>query len=292
VLIALGLLVCGAVCQAEIRFTGADGIATVLTSPARRIITLSPHLTELVYAAGAGKQLIATVEFSAYPPQARSITRIGDAFRLDLERIVSLKPDLVIAWSSGNPRQAIQRLESLAVPVWSVEIRRPGEVADVIEAIGNATGNQDSASAAASAYRDRLKTISDRWSTRQAVDYFYQVDQRPLYTINGEHLISHGLTLCGGRNIFSDEPALASQVSLEAVIVANPSALIAPMPPGAADPLAHWNDWQQLRAVQAGGLIRLSADHISRATPRFLEAIEQACESMDDLRMPMETNNE
>ena len=269
---------------AEIRLDQPDGSVLTLQAPAQSLISLSPHLTELIFAAGAGDRLIATVEFSEFPDAAIGIPRVGDAFRLDIERIVALHADLVIAWDSGNPQPAVSQLQSLGVPVWSVEIREPAEIADTLQTIGTAVGQVETARGEADKIRERLVNLSHRYQGAEILDYFYQVDARPLFTINGDHLISKGLDLCGGRNVFGNEPGLAFQVSLEAVIVSNPDALFAPQLEGANDPLAGWRQWPGMRAVQRDALFLLPADPISRATPRFLDSLELACKLMHRLR--------
>jgi iron complex transport system substrate-binding protein len=269
---------------AAIELQQADGSLLTLPGPATKIITLAPHLTELAFAAGAGGQLIATVEYSKFPPAATSVPRIGDAFRLDLERILSLKPDLVIAWQSGNPQQAVARLSSLGIATWAIEIRRPGEIATTLEQFGRATGNVDHALEAAQQIRLRLKALSGQYSRLRPVSYFYQVSPNPLYTINGQHLIARSLALCGGVNIFQNERGLAPQVSHEAVIAADPSALLAPAEPAQQDPLGEWRDWPRMQAVRNGAMFLLPADEISRATPRLLDALTVACRQLDQVR--------
>ena len=275
---------------AGISLPQADGSSLELNAPAERLLTLSPHLAELVFAAGAGENLVATVEYSEYPEAAASVPRIGDAFRIDVERVLALSPDLVIAWDSGNPRQAISQIVSLGIPVWSVEIREPGEIAEIIRAIGDASGQTRTANIAAANFQLRLNKLSSRNASHQTLDYFYQVDENPLYTINGEHLISKGLSLCGGHNIFHDLPGLAFQVTHESVIVADPVAMFAPVQDSEPNPLAAWLDWPGMQAVSGNALFMLPADKISRATPRLLDALEIACSLLDGLRK--EKNND
>lgn len=255
----------------------ADGTVLELPRPAARLITLSPHLTELVYAAGAGDRIIATVAFSEYPPAAAELPRIGDAFQLDLERILMLGPDLVLAWDSGNPRPAVARLQSLGLPVWVSEIHRPEEIALMLERIGRAAGTEEAGQVAAAEIRRRIEALAATYAGRPQVSYFYQIDARPLYTIGGDHLIAHSLALCGARNVFAMAGALAPQVTREAVIAADPQAFLAPSLQPGDDPLAEWREWPTLRAVQAGALYLLTADAISRATPRLLDAVATAC---------------
>jgi iron complex transport system substrate-binding protein len=262
-----------------------DGAGHLLIDqPVERIITLSPHLAELVYAAGAGDKLVATTDYSEFPEAAAAVPRIGDAFRLDIERIVSLDPDLIIAWGSGNPAAAIAQLRGLDLPVWAVEIRQLEGIATTIELIGRATGNPAAAVTAARQFRTRVSALAARYADSPPLDYFYQVGEQPLFTINGEHLISQGLRLCGGHNIFADETGLAFQVAHESVIVADPQALFAPWLQEQSDPLAGWRSWPGMQAVANDALFLLHADKISRASPRMLDALETACRQLQALR--------
>jgi len=270
--------------SADITLPQADGDTLQLAAPAARIVTLSPHLAEGLFAAGAGDRLVATVEYSEFPPAAAALPRVGDAFRLDIERIVALRPDLVVAWDTGNPRPAVAQLRALGLPVWSVEIRRPEEIAVFIDDAGRAAGTAAQATGVSAELRARLDRLTARYASAEPLDYFYQVGARPLFTVNGEHLISRGLARCGGRNIFAGEPGLAFQASHESVILADPAALIAPTLPDGGDPLAAWRAWPDLAAVHNDALFLLPADSISRATPRFLDALELACTLLHQLR--------
>ena len=264
----------------------SDGSTIRLEAAASRLVTLSPHLAELVFAAGAGDLLVATVAYSNFPPEVTSLPQVGDAFRVDVERIHQLKPDLILAWQSGNPPNALAQLQQLGFSVWILEILSPEEIADAVEAIGRASGTEAYAGAVASELRERIGDLEAAHAQDQPVRYFYQVAAQPLYTVNGQHLISRGLALCAGENVFADLPGLAPQIGLEAVLMADPAALIAPEISGQPDPLEQWADWPRLQAVQQGNLLLLPADAISRATPRFFDAVELACSMLDDLRHP------
>jgi iron complex transport system substrate-binding protein len=269
---------------ASITLPQANGESLTLSSPAERIITLAPNLAELVFAAGAGEHLKAVVEYSNFPEQVAQIPRVGDAFRIDLERIIELKPDLVIAWKSGNPQTALQKLQQLGIRVWQIEISRPEEIADAVENISHAAGTQDIGEAVALQLRKRLTDLQKQNADKTPVDFFYQIAPRPLYTINNQHIISRSLAVCGGHNVFSELPTLAPQVSRESVIIANPQVMIAPEtannPPG----LLVWQDWPQLQAVQNNNMLYLPADEISQATPRLLDSIDLACKLLDEVR--------
>ena len=187
------------------------------------------------------------------------------------------RPDLVIAWDSGTPRAAVEQLRRLGLAVWSVEIRDPADIAGTLLALGEATGNNETAAAVAQELDRGLERLALGYEDMEPVSYFYQVDERPLFTINGEHLISRGLELCGGINIFSDEAGLAFQVAHEAVITANPDVIFAAALEEAPDPLLAWRGWPSMQAVTNDRLFLLPADKISRATPRWLDSLELAC---------------
>ena len=276
---------------AEIALLQANGETLSLARPATRIVTLAPNLAELVFAAGAGERLKAVVEHSNFPERVAQIPRVGDAFRIDLERIIEIDPDLVIAWKSGNPQTALQKLQQLGVKVWQIEITRPEEIADTVENISRAAATEIVGKALASQLRSRLAEQQQQNAGKVPVDYFYQIAPRPLYTINGQHIISRSLAICGGRNVFADLPALAPQISREAVISANPQVMIAPKNPGEPPALLTWQDWPGLQAVKNGSLLYLPADEISQATPRLLDSIDLACKLLDDIRSALKTTD-
>ena len=269
---------------ASISLPQANGETLILPGPAMRIITLAPNLAELVFSAGAGDRLEAVVEYSNFPAQVAQLPRIGNAFRIDLERIIEFEPDLVIAWKSGNPQTALKKLELLGIKVWQLEITRPEEIADVVENISLAAGTETTGQTVARQLRNRLTKLQQKNAQKTPVNFFYQIAPRPLYTINGRHIISRSLEICGGHNVFSELPALAPQISLESVVIANPQAMIAPGIPGEAPALRAWLDWPQLQAVQNKNMLYLPADEISQATPRLLDSIDLACKLLDQVR--------
>lgn len=265
-----------------IQLQQSDGGTLELDAPATRLVTLAPNLAELVYAAGAGAHIVGTVEYSDFPEAARTVSRVGDAFRFDLERILALDPDLVLAWASGNPAPALLRLESLGFRVWRIEVRHPRDMAVLLRQIATATGLDDNG--AAEMVLRRLDALEQAYAGQPPVGYFYQVAERPLFTLNGEHVVSRGLALCGGHNVFADLPVLAPQVSREAVLQADPAVMLAPRLDADDSPLEHWRDWPQLQAVQAGAFVYLDANRISRATPRMLDSLETGCKLMHRFR--------
>ena len=283
-----GLMVLGPgvsrIANADIQLLQANGETLTLAAPARRIITLAPNLAELVFAAGAGDHLLAVVEYSDFPEAVLHIPRVGNAFRIDLERIIELKPDLVIAWQSGNPQTALHKLDQLGITVWQLEITRPEEIADVVESISLAAGTQTQGRISATQLRGRLSVLSQENAGKPPIEFFYQVAARPLYTINDQHIISRSLEICGGHNVFARLQTLAPQISREAVILEDPQVMIAPEIQGTPPALQHWQEWSRLQAVQNNAMLYLPADAISRAGPRLLDSIELACKLLDEVR--------
>jgi iron complex transport system substrate-binding protein len=249
---------------------------------APRIVSLAPHVTELVYAAGAGKALVGASEYSDYPPAAQSLPRIGDAFRLDYERIVSLRPDFAIAWESGTPVASIGRLEALGVRVVTLRVHTLDDIAAALVQLGGLAGSLEEAGAAAERLRQGFAALRQRYAGRSSVRVFVQLDDQPLFTVTGSHLISEMVELCGGRNVFAGLPGLAPAVDLEAVVAADPQAILYlgndPRPAG------RWSGWPELAAVRLGGIRRLSPDLVSRATPRALDGAREVCEAIEQTR--------
>jgi iron complex transport system substrate-binding protein len=253
--------------------------------PARRIVTLSPHLAELVFSAGAGDRLVGVVEYSDFPPAVRRLPRVGDAFRVDYEALLALRPDLVLGWTSGNPPETLQRVRSLGLRVETLE---PVQLADVgahIERIGAWAGSAPAARAAAIAYRERLERLRAEGLDERRVRVFVQLTERPHYTVTDQHFLGQGLKLCGGENVFGALPGLTAIVGLEAILDARPEVIVASdMAAQGGTPPAEWQQWKQLPAVQAGTIYTLDADLLSRPGVRVLDGIEALCATLDQAR--------
>ncbi|MFH1044071.1 MAG: cobalamin-binding protein [Pseudomonadota bacterium] len=275
----------GAAAAAEIRLADDSGRSVTLSQPAQRIISLTPHVTELLFAAGAGGHVVGTVEFSNYPRAAQRIARIGDSAQLDLERIVALKPDLVVAWRNGNAQRQLDKLLRLGIPVFYNEPRRLADIARAIEQLGRLAGTESVALPAASAFAAGAAALRRRYTGRSPVTVFYQIWDKPLMTVNGDHLISDVIGLCGGHNVFADLKPLTPEISMEAVLAADPEAIGGvTAEPGQAGNLDLWKKWPRQKAVARGNLFVISSDLISRNTPRILDGAEQLCEHLDAAR--------
>ncbi|MCG5075323.1 cobalamin-binding protein [Paraburkholderia tagetis] len=266
-----------------------SGNTITLAAPAQRVISLSPHATELIYAAGGGAKLVGAVAYSDYPPQALSVPRVGDNRALDLERIAALKPDLIVVWRHGNAQQQIDRLREMHIPLFFSQPHRLDDVATSLTRLGVLLGTQNTAQDAADAYRRQIAQLRARYAQRAPVKVFYEVWDQPLMTINGEHMISDVIALCGGRNVFAALRPLVPTLSTEAVLAANPDAIVAASP-GASAPdrplpaLAHWRAWPQLHAVARGNLFAIDGDLLTRPGPRIAQGAARLCEDLDRAR--------
>ncbi|MBE0613557.1 MAG: cobalamin-binding protein [Burkholderiales bacterium] len=276
---------CSAARAAEIQVVDDAGRILSLAQPAQRIISLTPHMTELLFAAGAGGKIVGTVEYSNFPAAAQRIARIGDNAQLDLERIVALKPDLVVVWQYGNAQRQLDKLLRLGIPVYYNEPRRLPDIARAIEQLGRLAGTEDVARQAAQEFAGRLADLRRRYASRAPVTLFYQIWDKPLMTVNGAHLISDVIRLCGGRNVFSALKVLTPVISTEAVLAADPEAIGGgSAEPGGTRELDGWKKWSRLTAVARGNLFLIHADIISRNTPRILDGAQHMCEALDKVR--------
>lgn len=262
----------------------AGASAAAPAAPAQRIVSLSPGLTELAYAAGAGRYLVGTTAYTDYPPAATRLPQVGDAFHIDIERLVALKPDLVLAWASADSPKLLARLRGLGFKVALFKPRKLDDIARNLRRIGKLAGTSGKADEAARAFEQGLAQLRRRYAASVPVRVFYEVSAHPLYTVNGEQIISEGIALCGGRNIFARLPTLAAPVSLAAVIARNPQAIITGDSGSAAVVLNAWRQWPQVAAVKKGALFSVSADQIARATPRMLDGIRKICRDLDTVR--------
>lgn len=270
--------------QAEIRVQDDTGHTLVLEQPAQRIISLAPHVTELLFVAGGGDRVVGAVSFSDYPEVAKNIPRVGSYNKFDLEIISALQPDLVVAWKSGNPEGQLDEIRKLGFKIFITEPRVLDDVAAVIVSLGQLLATEQIANVEAKKFRAKLNELKVSHQNKTKLDVFYQVWNEPLFTVNGEHIISHVIELCGGNNVFKEMKVLAPRVSLEAVIEKNPEVIIAGMNESRKDWLNDWKKWKQLKAVKHNHLYPVNADLIVRHTPRILQGVEKVCGFLDEVR--------
>ena len=271
--------------QADIQVEDALGRTVVLQHPATRVVSLAPHITEVVFAAGAGEQLVGAVSYSDYPEAAKEIPRVGSYDTVSYETLVALKPDLVLAWHEGNGEEVIARLESLGLKVFVSEPRQLEDVADSLRAVGQLTGNEETAEAAALKFSQRLAQLRNTYSGEKEVSVYYQIWDEPLLTLNGDHLISDVVRLCGGRNVFAGAVTLVTRISVESVIRADPQVIIASgMDKARPEWLDDWREWSSMTAVENNQLYFVPPDVLQRHTPRITEGASLLCEALQKAR--------
>ena len=256
-----------------------------LAQPARRIVTLAPHLAETLDAAGARSRLVGVVDFSDFPTPVAQLPHVGSYARLDLEAIVALKPDLVIGWQSGNAPAQIDKLRALGIPVYLSQPNRIEDIAREIERFGVLAETSETAQTAAAQFRARLASIDRRFSRQPAVRSFYQIWPAPLMTVGGRQIISDVLRRCGGENVFGQLETFAPTVTTEAVIAADPEAIIASgMGDSRPEWLDAWKRWPTLTAVQRDNLYFVPPELLQRHTPRLLDGAERLCAALEQAR--------
>ena len=265
--------------HAAISVVDDSGVTIHLSSSAQRIISLAPHTTELLFAAGAGKSVIAVTAWSDYPSQAKNIPSVGSATELDVERIIKLQPDLVVAWKNGNKPRQIAHLRKFGIQVFESEPKSLDAIADSIKKLSKLTGTEQRGEQQALAFQQKIRALKNKYQTAAEVTYFYQIWQKPLMTLNGEHLISQALKICGGKNIFNELAPTAPTVNSESVIQKNPEVIFMSSEEKNANSL--WLSFPNMTAVNRKNIFTFNGSIMNRAGPRMAEATEQLCEKLE-----------
>lgn len=254
----------------------------VLTAKPLRVISLSPSTTELAYEAGLGDNLIAVSEHSDYPPEALKLERVANYRGINIERVITLKPDLVLAWKCGNSDKELAKLASFGITLFYSNPHSLYDTADNIENLGKWSDNPEKAKARADSLRLALKTREDKQKDKIKIPYFYQLSSTPLMTNNAKNWPEPLFALCGGENIFATSPASYPMVGIEQIILKKPSAIFyskdTPFPSG----LEKWGEF--IPAVKLGNIFAISGDWLNRPTPRALQAADQICDALDKVR--------
>ena len=279
------LLSLGAFPVQAIEISDDTGQLIKLEQPAKRIISLAPHTTELLFSVGAGDKLIGVVKYSDFPEAAKTIPRVGGYKKLDLERIVSLQPDLIVAWQTGNRPAEMTQLQELGLNVFYTEPRRLADIASLLTRLGQLTGNRQRAEQAAASFMQQYRWLKNKYKNKNKLRAFYLVWDKPLMTINGEHLISDVMNLCGLQNVFSGIKNLVPRINEEVVIKTDPQIIIA----GGISKVKpewkkQWQRWPELSASQLNALIDINPDLIQRHSPRILQGASELCKKVEVIR--------
>ena len=258
-----------------------DGGNTVtLNKPAMRVISMSPHVTETLFAAGGGSRIVGAVNYSDYPEAAKSIPRIGSNREIDLERVISMKPDLIVAWMHNNSERQIEMVRQLGVPVYLSDPQTLDSIPENVARLGQLMGTEAVANAAASDLRRQLASLRTRYAGRPTVRSLYQVWDKPLYTLSGKHIITDALKLCGGENIFDKLTVTAPIVTVESVLQADPEAVF-----GTAEKnyggVSLWKPYATLTATRNDNLFTVDGNLLNRAGPRMIAGTAVLCEKLE-----------
>ena len=325
-MLALLLSVCGLPCHAfaasnsasnpasnpTIQVVDDAGFKVTLKAPAARIISLAPNITELLFAAGADAQLtqemrnnkatvriVGAVAYSDFPQAALAIASVGDSRDVDIERILTLRPDLVVVWRGGNSAKQIAQIKKLGIPIYYSEPHHLEDIAKAILNFGTLMNTQQTAQQVASQLQQKLAFIrtnyTQKYAQQKPVSVFYQVWDKPLYTLSGQHIVSQAITLCGGSNVFSNLKSIAPIVSQEAVLAANPDAIIGSQESGTeADKEAkktaeaginNWRRYTNMNAVKYNNLLLIDGQLMNRAGPRMIDGVLDMCQKLEQARM-------
>lgn len=253
---------------------------------ATRIISLSPAITELVFAAGAGEKLVGVSRFSDYPDAAQSIAGIGDAFSLDFERVVALKPDLVIAWHSGNAKLGIDQLERVGLPVFVTEATKLEDIPRLLRIIGKLAGTSEEAESAAQDFEITLQHLKQGYAQRKSISVFQLIWPQPLITVGSSHIINEIISTCGGENVFASLPDLMPVISEENLIASNPEVILSSVSNELLESGEQglFRRFPYLPAIKNYHVYFIHPDLIHRQSPRILEATKMICEQLDSVR--------
>lgn len=258
------------------------GVSVSLTRPAERIVTLAPHLAEIAFSAGAGAKLVGVSSSSRHPAEAERLPVVASSGRVDIERLIALKPDLVLAWRSGNAPLQVARLEHIGIPVFVTEVRMLADIPRIIRDVGVLGGSTELADARAKEFATEAEALRERYAGRRGVPVLLEIWHRPLLTVNGAHLISDALRVCGGRNVFAAARTLTPLVSREQVLAARPEVIITSG--SGSDALPAWKGFEYVPAVRDHRIYAIDPDALTAQGPHVLEGVRAVCRQLDRAR--------
>ena len=278
-------MACAQIASAEIRITDDMGTKHVFVAPKKRIVSLMPHTTELLFEIGAGDLVVGAVKYSDFPEAAKKIPRVGGYSALNIEAILALQPDVILAWPEGNRGRELDKLKDLQLPIFVSDPRNFSDIVRAMSDLGIITGRQEGAEQAIARFDQQYQKLKKNYSTQKQLQVFYQVWNAPLMSQNRDTFISRAIELCGGRNIFADLPMVNPQVSIEAILTQNPDVIVAS---GMGEARPEWlDDWRQyktLKAVENNHLVHIPPELLQRPTSRLLQGTELLCEALQNAR--------
>jgi len=260
------------------------------SKPINRIIALSPHSVEMLFVLGAGDRIIATTKFSNYPPKAEDIPRIGGYNGIQIEKILALKSDLIIAWMDGNKIEDIEKMEKLGLNVYRSKTRSLDNIANELILFGEMIGLEDSGQQAANAFNARLKKIRTKNENKSPVRYFYQLWDEPLRAMAAGSWINAVMSACGGKNVFNNPALDYPEISIENVLIAAPEVFVIPSHHGTyTGGVDKWKKWPEIPAIANDQIYFIDGDLLHRFSTRILDGMEQVCIAFDKVRASRST---
>lgn len=253
---------------------------------AKRIISLSPAITELVFSAGAGGKLVGVSRFSNFPSEAQLIPEIGDAYNLDLEKIIEISPELIIAWKQASIHKDLDRLNNLGFQILEIEIKSLDDIPNLIRLIGKLAETAERAALAASQYEKTLLQMKQNYDNRTLISVLQLIWLQPLITFGKDHLINEILGVCGGENVANFYPGSTFALATENIVAANPEVIF----DSTATMLEGRDLFRKLSSISAvknDYIYFIPPDLIFRETVRALDAIQIACDYFDEVREKM-----
>lgn len=275
--------------SAAITVLDDDGRPVTLQKPALRVIALAPHVTELLYAAGGAERIIAAVDYSDYPEQAKRLPRVGSNREVDMERIAALRPDLLVVWMHGSSERQIEQIRALGIPMFHSEPKKLIDIPSNLTRLGKLMGTEPVAEAAAADMRKQLAALAAQYARRPTVRMFYQVWHKPLYTLNGSHIVSDAMRLCGGENIYADMKVTAPVVGIEAVLQDDPEVILGGARSKEEDSVAMWRAFPAMTAVRRANLMQVDGNLLNRSGPRMIAGAAALCEKLELARQHRKT---
>jgi iron complex transport system substrate-binding protein len=260
------------------------GNSVTLAKPAQRIISMAPHITELLFAAGGGDRVAGVMNYSDYPEAAKRLPLVGSDAQIDMERVLALRPDLLVVWKTGNTARQLEQLKSLGIPIFYSDPHKLDQVASSLTRLGQLMGTEALAQSAAQDYRQKIARLSSTYARRPTVRVFYQIWEKPVFTLNGDHIASDAMRVCGGQNVFAALKVPAPTVSTEAVLQANPEAIVGGEKHDAESGINIWKQYKGMAAVRRGNLFMLDSELLVRATPRIADGVAVLCEKLETAR--------
>ena len=255
------------------------GVTISLGSPAERIVALAPHLAEIAFAVGAGPRLVGVSSFSRHPAEATRLPVVATYGRVDIERLIALRPDLVLAWRSGNSPLQIDRLQRLGIRVFVTEVRSLADIPRIVREVGALAGSGELAEARARDFEGEVDRLRGSYASRRRIDVFLEIWHRPMLTVSGAHLISDALGLCGGRNVFAAARTLTPLVSKERILDARPEAIVTSG--FGSEALPAWKGFESVPAVRNRRIYAIDPETLHAQGLRVLEGVRTLCQRLE-----------